>query len=105
MNKDTYEEARKASQEIEDLLKAGNLIPEEETKLRAVYSQLSGVLMKPWFPTDWGRRAIMFLFFLVGSYGLTNGHHLFLIFYSPCLLFSPRTVGELAMLYGRLVKK
>ncbi|OPY76777.1 MAG: hypothetical protein A4E65_03094 [Syntrophorhabdus sp. PtaU1.Bin153] len=105
MNKDTYEEARKASREIEDLLKAGNLTPEEETKLRTAYSQLAGVLMSPWFPADWGRRAIMLLLFILGSYGLTDGHHLFLILYALCLLFSPRTVGELAMLYGRLVRK
>ena len=101
----SYEEAKKASREIEDLLKAGDLTQEEETKLRALYSQLSGVLLRPWFPADWGRRATMLLIFLVGSCGLTDGHHLFLLLYTLLPLFSPRSVGELAVLYGRLVKK
>lgn len=103
--KEKYEEAKKASQEIARLLSEGNLTTEERLKFERLHTQLAGVLASPWLPVDWGRRAIMIFIFLIGLYGIIQGHPLLSVIWLMLLIFSPRVVGEVAVALGKTVRK
>lgn len=105
MNRDKYEEAKKASQEIDRLLKDGNLTADERQKFEGIHAQLSGVLLSPWLPFDWGRRAIMIFLFFIGLYGIIQGHSLLVLIWLLLPLFSPRIVGEVAYALGKILRK
>ncbi|MFZ6022016.1 MAG: hypothetical protein ACOYT9_00920 [Patescibacteria group bacterium] len=105
MNREKYEEAKKASQEIDRLLKEGNLTPEERQKFEKIRAQLAGVLLSPWLPVDWGRRSIMFFIFLIGLYGMIQGHTFLASLWLLLPIFSPRIVGEVAYALGKIFRK
>lgn len=102
MSKDrqTYEELRKTSHEISQLLKQDNLSPEERQKLETMRAQVSGALFSPWIPSGFGRRVIIAAIFFVGLYGLVqNNNAAFLWLLLP--FFSPRIVGTALYAIGR----
>ncbi|TAN35455.1 MAG: hypothetical protein EPN23_11135 [Verrucomicrobia bacterium] len=103
MNRDKYKEAKKTSQEIEQLLQSDNLTADDRQKLKEIHAQLSGVLLSPWLPFDWRRRAIMFFLLLLGLYGITNGQSYFALSWLFLALFSPRIVGEGASILGKIL--
>ena len=105
MNKEKYEEAKKTSQEIERLLKEGNLTSEERQKFEELHAQLAGVLFRPCLPVDWGRRGIMIFIFLIGLYGMIQGHLLWALIWLLLINFSPRIVGEVAYALGKFFRK
>ena len=97
--------------------------PQEETQLKEILSLLSknpelrsaieksepeimakiaGALLSSWWPTSFSRQCLMFIFFLLGSVGLLSGNFLFLISIAISLSFSPRLVGELLALVGKI---
>ena len=101
MNRETYEEAKRQSEEIAKLLKDGNLTTEEKQKLETLQAQLAGGLLRPWLPFGWARRSIMVVLLLVGVYGLTVGNNYFLLAWVVLLFFSPRFVGEFSYALGK----
>ncbi|MFP5350276.1 MAG: hypothetical protein ACLGHO_10600 [Gammaproteobacteria bacterium] len=102
MNGETYEKAKKQSEEIAKLLEEGSLTAEERQKLETLQAQLAGVLSRPWLPFGWTRRLIMVVLFLVGAYGLAEGNGYFLLAWLLLLLFSPRVVGEFNVVLGKV---
>src|SRR5574341_344723 len=105
MNKEKYEEEKKTSQEIDRLLKEGNLTSEERQKFEKLHAQLAGVLLSPFLPVDWGRRGIMIFIFLIGLYGMIQGHPLLALIWLLLLIFSPRIVGEVTHALGKFFRK
>jgi hypothetical protein len=101
MDKEKYQEAKIYQQEIHHLLKEGNLSPEEKQKLEEINAQLSGLLMSPWLPIDWGRKGIMIFIFVIGIIGIIQEHTLAALLWMLLPLFSPRIQGEVLRRIGR----
>lgn len=101
MDRKTYEEAKKSSEEIAKLLREGNLTAEEKQKFETLQAGLAGALLNSWLPFDWGRRSIMITLLLVGAYGLAEGNNLLLLAWLLLPFFSPRLVGELFYAVGK----
>jgi hypothetical protein len=104
MDRITHEEAKKNFKKITELLKEGNLSAEEKQKFETLKAQLAGVLFRTWLPFDWVRRSIMIVLFLVGLYGLVEGHYLLLMAWLILLFFSPRFVGEFIYAIGKIFR-
>lgn len=104
MDRKTYQEAKKNSEEIAKLLRDGNLTAEEKQKFETLQTQLAGVLLSPWLPFDWGRRSIMIVLLLIGVYGLAEGNHLFLVAWLFLPVFSPRLAGEFYYALGKFFR-
>ena len=104
MDRETYEEAKKQSEEIAKLLKEGNLTGDERQKFEAMQAQLAGVLLHPWLPFGWGRRSIMIVLVVVGLYGLMEGNNYLSLTWLLLLFFSPRFVGEFSYALGRIFR-
>lgn len=102
MNRETYNEAKVVLEEITRSLKEGNLSEEEKQKLELSKAQLSGQLLRIWWPFDRTRRSIMIVLFLVGLYGLIEGSNHYLWAWLAFILFSPRIVGEISFYLGRI---
>ena len=101
MDKETYDSAKRAFEEVKEQLKRDDLTSEERAELVMHADRLSGLLLSIWFPMGIGRKLIMLVIFLVGIYGLLIGNHYFLFSWVILPMFSPRLVGEIAFLMGR----
>jgi hypothetical protein len=101
----TYQEAKKNFDEIAKLLREGNLTLEEKQKFETMQAQLAGVLLNPWLPFDWGRRAIMITLFCVGVFGIISGINYLLLAWLILLIFSPRLIGEVSNLFGTMFNR
>jgi hypothetical protein len=104
MDRKTYEEAKKNSEEIAKLLLEGNLTEEEKQKFETLQAQLAGVLLRPWLPFGWARRSIMIILLLVGVYGLTEESKYLMVAWLLLPFFSPRFVGEFSNLLGKIFR-
>jgi hypothetical protein len=102
MNRETYEQAKKQLEEIDNHLREGNLTAEERQKFETLKTQLAGVLLHPWLPVGWGRRSIMIILLIIGIYGLAEGRNYLLLAWVLLLFFSPRFVGELFRVLGKV---
>jgi hypothetical protein len=102
MNHETYEKAKKQLEEIDKLLKEGNLTAEERQKYETLKTQLTEVLLHPWLPVDWGRRSIMIILLIIGIYALVEGKDYLLLAWLLLLFFSPRFVGEFFRVLGKV---
>lgn len=102
MDRKTYEEAKKSSEEIAKLLREGNLTAEEKQKFETLQAGLAGALLSSWLPFGWGRRAIMITLLLVGAFGLVEGNNYLLLAWLLLPFFSPRFMGELFYAVGKL---
>lgn len=104
MNRETYVEAKRQSEEIAKLLKEENLTAEEKEKFETLQAQLAGALLSHLLPFGWARRLIMVVLFFVGVYGLAIGNNYFLLAWLLLLCFSPRIVGELSYAFGKFLR-
>jgi hypothetical protein len=104
MNHKTYEEAKRQTKKIANLLQEGNLTPEERQKFETLQAQLAGVLLHPWLPFGWARRLTMFVLLLIGVYGLMEGNNYLLLAWLFMLFFSPRFIGEFLRLIGMFLR-
>ena len=102
MDRKTYEEAKKSSEEMAKLLREGNLTAEEKQKLETLQAGLAGALLSSWLPFGWGRRAIMITLLFVGAYGLVEGNSYLLLSWLLLPFFSPRLIGELSYYVGKI---
>ncbi|MDD5007222.1 MAG: hypothetical protein PHC68_02330 [Syntrophorhabdaceae bacterium] len=88
---------------VEEKLKDENLTSEERQGYERLAAKYAGILFSTWFPVDWGRRLIMvFIFLIVGLYGILWGHTAALWLWLSILIFSPRVVGEVLAVLGRI---
>ena len=89
---------------ISESLRKDSLTPEQRQKLEKTAAMLAGYQMFFWLPTTFLRKALMFLFLIIGIIGT--------FWWSPwCVLlilfgcsFSPRVVGEVSYFIGRISK-
>ena len=73
-------------------------------QLDVLNASIAGVLSHPWFPTTWGRRALMAAIFLVGlEQAVVAGNQYALLLWLLLPLFSPRVMGNAAFLLGRFM--
>ncbi|MEK7584817.1 MAG: hypothetical protein AAB490_06250 [Patescibacteria group bacterium] len=107
MDKKTDEKLKTTFNEVGRALKdkSLNLSPEERQKLEQSKSALAGAMLSSWLPADGVRRAIMLVLLIIGLYGFIHGKLALLVFWLILLLFSPRIVGEVVMLLGRISRK
>ena len=101
MDRKTYEEAKKSSEEIAKLLREGNLTAEEKQKFETLQAGLAGALLSSWLPLGWGRRAIMIALLLVGSYGIVESNNYQSLAWLLLPFFSPRLMGGSSMPLAR----
>jgi GYF domain 2 len=102
IGRETYAEARKLLQEIQNELQDPNLSGEQREELKLHAARLAGVLCHPWFPMSWGRRLIMAAIFLFGLVQAAIGNYQPMLWWLLLPVFSPRIVGEAAHLMGRV---
>ena len=102
MERKDFDEAKRYSDEIAELLKDSTLAPEDRQKLETIQAGLSGALLHSWLPFDWKRRLIMATLFVVGVIGLLGGNSYLLLAWLTLPVFSPRAMGELAFFLGRI---
>jgi hypothetical protein len=101
MDKKTYEEALRLSEEVEDILKRTDLSDEERVRFQELRGQLAGTLMSPWIPFGWERRSAMLVISIVGLYFAMYGPKFGTIVFLLVPMFSPRCVGETCLIIGR----
>ena len=63
---------------------------------------IAGYLLRGWLPFGFVRKAIMLCIFIGGLYGLFTDHPHAVFLWLLLPLFSPRAMGELAYLLGRI---
>jgi len=102
MDKAKYEEAKKVLEEITEELKDQSLSDEDRKTLEMHAAELSGIMLSPWLPADWGRRLIMAAIVGLGVYGLVVRNYEVIFWWLALPFFSPRIVGETALLVGKL---
>ena len=102
MSRETHEDANKALEEVTELLKDETLSAEERQTLKIQKASLAAVLLKTWLPMGWGRRWIMLVLLLFGVNGLVEENNYLLLCWLPLPFFSPRLVGEIVHLLGKL---
>ncbi|MDI1271277.1 MAG: hypothetical protein PSV40_19490 [Polaromonas sp.] len=79
MTPEQHQEAKKALAEIEAELNAGDLTPEQRAILETHRTKLSGVLLNPWLPFSWWRRAVMVVLLLLGMLWPLGGSPVWLV--------------------------
>ena len=102
MNKLQYEEIKKTLKEIELILKDDSLTKEQREKFENDRAGLSGALLSIWFPMSNLRRFIMLCLFFIGVFGIYSEDKNFMISFIFIIFFSPRIMGEIAFLLGRI---
>ena len=85
-------------------LLANDPVADRATKenMRGVRDQLAGYQLSFWLPRGYIRKALMFLFVTVAVIGAVRFSSFWLLFLVLAPAFSPRVVGEAAILLGRL---
>jgi hypothetical protein len=66
--------------------------------------QVYGYTLSKWLPDGIVRNGLMLLFAVLGLLGLFSDFHRFLVFFILVPLFSPRVMGEVSALVGRISK-
>jgi hypothetical protein len=102
MNREEYYEAKRLLDEISQELQTQPLTVEQRRELEIHAARLSGLLLAPWLPLSWTRRAIMAALFLIGLQQALVGNHAALLLWLLLPTFSPRMMGEAAHFVGRL---
>lgn len=89
---------------IRQSLREDNLTSKERQELEKTASMLAGYQLSFWLPTTITRKALMFLFLIIGVFGTLWWSPWFALLVVFGCLFSPRIVGELSVFIGRLSK-
>ena len=79
--------------------------PEAREKAERVIAQGSGAIMSPLLPYGLTRNLLMLCFLALGMLGFFTSYGWLWLFFPAALLFSPRIVGELGILYGQAERK
>jgi hypothetical protein len=77
-------------------------LAELEKTMPNAKSYLQGKLLSSWMPMGVARRILMGLFILIGILGVIFYNRWMFIFIPLVGIFSPRLVGEVAYLYGKI---
>ena len=75
---------------------------EEKETAEVQLASISGALLSPIFPAGITRKVLMIGFFALGFLAFLTPYEWLFWFFFIALLFSPRIVGELAHLMGRV---
>jgi hypothetical protein len=104
MTHQQYEDAKETLREISHILKTERLTAKERDELEIHAASLSGAIMSPWLPMSLSSTLLMLAIVLLGVEQVVVARN-----YEPLLLwlllpfFSPRIVGEVVHLGGRVV--
>jgi hypothetical protein len=101
IDRQDYAEAKRAFDQIRRELDTQPLTAEQRKELELHAARLAGVLLHPWFPVFWTRRLIAAAIFLFGFQQAWIGNYQPMLSWLLLPLFSPRIVGEAAVLWGR----
>ena len=102
MDINTQEKAKKALEQIQEMLKDKTLTDEERQELEIHEDKLAGALLSTWLPVGVLRKLLMMTFVLVAVYGFVSGMNWLIASSVIAGMFSPRLVGEVTYLLGRL---
>lgn len=100
----TYAEAKHLLDEVNKELNDSTLAPHHRKELELHAAALAGVLLSPWFPVSWTRRALMAAIFFFGVWQAVAGNYQPLIWWLLLPFFSPRIMGEAAYFMGRCTR-
>lgn len=102
MDKEQYDQIKKASEVIAHSLKNDDLSTEEREKLETTLAQMSGYLCSPWLPVGIGRKIIMMVLLVIGIYGIIIDKQIIAVCWLLIPLFSPRLMGEALRIVGKI---
>lgn len=105
MDKQEEKALKKSIEVLQEAIDDGSLQGEARMEAERTVNMAAGRLLSVWLPTGWGRRVIMLILLLFGLYGLIIGKLLFLICWLIAVTFSPRIMGEVSFLLGRITRK
>ena len=94
-------ELKNTLKEVTNALADESLSPEQRQELENHKASLSGALLSPILPTGKVRMFIMFSCFVLGISAFYTDYEFLVWFLIIGCSFSPRLVGEVAMLVGR----
>ena len=101
LSKQEQLELKNTLQEVTDALDDETLSLEDRQELENHKASLSGALLSPILPTGKVRMFIMFSCFVLGTSAFYTDYEFLVWFLLIGCSFSPRLVGEVAMLVGR----
>lgn len=104
MNKLEYEEIKRTLAEVNAALKIDDLTNEQRQQFQTLSLRLSGALSSVWFPVSFIRRFIMLILFAIGIFGVFSAYKILIVCLFICCSFSPRLMGEIAVLLGRFTR-
>jgi hypothetical protein len=103
---------KKLNQQLKDLLEKlmnirenEDLTQEEREKLDLDIARISGQLLSPWLPLGIMRKILMSVFILIGFLGFISQYQWLIYSFIIAGFFSPRVVGETAMMIGKASRK
>jgi len=102
MDKRTHEAANKTLEQIQRMLEDETLTDDERQELEMHAAKLAGTLLSTWLPFGLLRKFLMTVFILVAIYGIISGMNWLIFSLVIAGMFSPRLVGEVAYLLGKL---
>jgi hypothetical protein len=105
MTREEYEEAKRTLVDVQAALARPDLSDSDRQAMQIHAFKLAGLLMSPWIPFGAYRRFIMALLVLAGLVGFVNGQPWALVLWIVAAMFSPRIVGEVSYLRGRLSRQ
>ena len=94
--------SKENAEALKRLAKNPKLLDELDKVSPGLRNQVYGYSLSQWLPDGIVRNGFMLLFAALGLLGLFSGFHRFLFFFILIPLFSPRAVGEVAALLGRI---
>lgn len=100
MEREQYNKAREAYNEVQHALATEPLTPEQREELEIHAARLAGVLLRPWFPVSWGARLMMAAIVLFGLQQAWVGNYEPLVFWLLLPFFSPHIKGLCAFYIG-----
>ena len=97
-------ELKNTLKEVTNALVDETLSPEERQELENHKASLSGALLSPILPTGKVRMFIMFSCFVLGTSAFYTDYEFLVWFLLIGCSFSPRLIGEIAVLLGRFTR-
>jgi hypothetical protein len=103
MEKEQHEELKSLFQKTSQILNDKNLSLEEKREFEVIHTQLAGALLSTWLPAGFGRKFAITLMIVVAIYFFIQYEYIlgFIVLILACM-FSPRIIGEAAVLIGKI---
>ena len=102
MKNEQHNKLKESFDNISKILQNQNLSVEERKNFENLHAELAGALLSSWLPIGGGRKFIMLIIALVAIYFLLQSAYLLMIITLIILcMFSPRIIGEIAILIGK----